>query len=522
MRRLARRAAAFLLAAAAATPLSGCVGLGMTTGAVIDTTMNAVAYPVHEFVCLGAYKYDNDADLPWRPFPEEARSDYGEELIGVAVSGGGSRAAYFLACVLDEMRRIPAPGTRTAVPGALGGPRSLLDEVDVLSSVSGGSLSSAYYVVKRPRTREPKALDAFFARYREDMRLHFEARSLGRMLLGFRWIPLLVTYFHRGHLLSGVWDANFFDDATFADLPPPGGSVPSLVINAASYSTANKFLFTRIPIARFNGSRLFRGLSKASFIRGGHAPEHTPFLASSFETIDSDLGGFKLSYAVAASASVPWLLGPTVVKDRSGDDRYETLGDGGLYDNYGLETLVQLFASILEERPGLRARIIIVDGSGYFPAEFSRGRLTVGQYMDRTNSIAWLRSGGFAETVYRLVPYADPTGEGRVRRDGERLFDRERSPYRNLTANVVSLYYEGAAKEAPDTFRPRDVITGKLLTRAVSVLNEQVRGIGPRFKISDDDAALVEVQARLAVRAALMPGAGAKADGGPAPPATNK
>ena len=66
-------------------------------------------------------------------------------LVGVAVSGGGSRAAMFAAAGLEALGKLRV------------GPehRSLLEQVSYISSVSGGSLASAYYVVRKPTHETP-------------------------------------------------------------------------------------------------------------------------------------------------------------------------------------------------------------------------------------------------------------------------------------------------------------------------------------------------------------------------------
>ncbi len=496
---------AFAVVAVLATSLSsGCVGVGIVTGTAVDSAMKAASYPLYEYVCFGAYKYDNDDDAPWRQLEDDRSRAYGDELVGIAVSGGGSRAAYFLAAVLDEMRRVPAPG---GAPG-----RTLLDEVDYISSVSGGSLSSAYYVWKRPRDSDPAALDAFFTQYREDMARDFETRSLGRMFLMFRWVPMFFTYYDRARLMAGVWDANFFDDATFSDLPPPGGPIPSLIINGASYSTGNKFVFSRIPAARMNESLVFRILSRLRRIQGGQADEHRPFLADGFDTIDSDIGRYKISLAVAASASVPGLLGPIYLKNRAREDAYEMVGDGGLYDNYGLETMAQLFATILEERPGRKARIIVVDGSGYFPARLTRDRYQAPDYVDRMSAIAWLRGNAHAEllhqimpnTVIEAIPFRPHVGYVYVSRP-----QRARSPFRNLRIQVVSMYHELNEKELEDSKGASrvllDFLTGRPITDALRDFNASVRGIGTRFKIDAEDAEILSLKAKRAVADVLGP-----------------
>jgi predicted acylesterase/phospholipase RssA len=458
----------------------GCIGA--VVGTVVDTAQNAVERPVAEYVFRGIYKFDNYKDDPWRPLEEPRERDYERELVGIAASGGGSRAAYFLACVLDELRRIEVKGRRAGE-----GPASLLDEVDYVSSVSGGSLASTYYVLKRPPTSAPGELDEFFARFRADMRKQYELRSVGRTLFLFYWLPLVLTYYHRGHVMASTWDANLFDSATFADLPEPAPPIPSLVVNATSYTSGHKFLFTRLATSRFNDSSFFAGLRRDRLNSLGYDARHHPLESIGFDTLDSDIGPFKLSLAVVASAGVPNLLGPIVLRDRTQDDAYEALGDGGIYDNYGLETLVQLFARILEERPGMRARILVVDGSGYFGVERDAFGYSVAGYSDRTVSIAWLRGFAYAEPLYRSLAQAGPA-------------------YRNLQVQILSLYHRGVRPEGERAIVERAV--GAVVEPVVGFfdeLNGRARAIGTRFKLSDEDADAIETLARYAVDDVLDP-----------------
>src|SRR5262249_9209405 len=60
-------------------------------------------------------------------------------LLGVALSGGGSRAALFAEAGLEALARL-----RTADGG------SVINKIDHISSVSGGSLSAIYYIEKKP------------------------------------------------------------------------------------------------------------------------------------------------------------------------------------------------------------------------------------------------------------------------------------------------------------------------------------------------------------------------------------
>src|SRR6266536_1288370 len=93
-------------------------------------------------------------------------------LLGVALSGGGSRAALFAEAGLEALAQL-----RTADGN------SLLNRIDYLSSVSGGSLSASYYVLKKPGQNVPvlnpdgslsQAYRIFFDQYRAELAQDFE------------------------------------------------------------------------------------------------------------------------------------------------------------------------------------------------------------------------------------------------------------------------------------------------------------------------------------------------------------
>jgi predicted acylesterase/phospholipase RssA len=107
-------------------------------------------------------------------------------LVGVALSGGGSRAALFGAAGLEALAKL-----RTA-DGA-----SAIDKISHVSSVSGGSIAAAYYALKKPG-HDVKVLNAdgtlsdayrtFFETYRSDLSQDFENSLIWRQLLSFRWV----------------------------------------------------------------------------------------------------------------------------------------------------------------------------------------------------------------------------------------------------------------------------------------------------------------------------------------------
>ena len=79
--------------------------------------------------------------------------DPGATVVGLAASGGGSRAAYLAAAILREMRASSARIDTGATTEA----RSLLDQIDAVSAVSGGALTAAYFVAYGEQLRSADA-----------------------------------------------------------------------------------------------------------------------------------------------------------------------------------------------------------------------------------------------------------------------------------------------------------------------------------------------------------------------------
>jgi predicted acylesterase/phospholipase RssA len=106
--------------------------------------------------CTTLNSYTNEP-LPVKPPPSgraslavTAERGNPKVLVMLALSGGGSRAAYFSAAVMLKLQKIFPE-------------RDLLREVDVLSSVSGGSMAAAYYAISRDARIYDGALAALVA-----------------------------------------------------------------------------------------------------------------------------------------------------------------------------------------------------------------------------------------------------------------------------------------------------------------------------------------------------------------------
>lgn len=244
-------------------------------------------------------------------------TSYDDTVIALSFSGGGTRAAAFSFGVLKELERVPVRGAQ--------GP--MIDRVEFVSGVSGGSVTAAYY-----GWRKRAALADFRERFllrnaEEGLQTNLTLATLSRAVAGGindstgfpRWL-----------------DANLFQGATFRDLGAT--SRPQVWINASD-------IYNRTPFV---------------------------FGAVAFGAMCSNLSEYPLANAVAASAAVPVAFAPVVIQTFPGkcDNRlpqwvvrardntnappmlnsfaraisryhdgsmpYIKLLDGGLVDNYGL------------------------------------------------------------------------------------------------------------------------------------------------------------------------------------------
>ena len=100
--------------------------------------------------CTAQYPLNPKLESALRPNPLQSKltsQDKSDELfLLLAFSGGGTRAAALSYGILEALDRVEIPAQRE-IQGADGKParHTLLDEVDLVSGVSGGSFTAAYY-----------------------------------------------------------------------------------------------------------------------------------------------------------------------------------------------------------------------------------------------------------------------------------------------------------------------------------------------------------------------------------------
>ena len=303
------------------------------------------------------------------PVPER------DVLIGVALSGGGSRAALFGAAGLEALAGVRMPD------GA-----SLLERIDHISSVSGGSIASSYYVLKKPG-RDAKVLNpdgtlsemyrAFFQQYREALSQDFESELIWRQLLSFRWINSALA----AKTLAEILVDRLYSRPLIADVAARerAGDSPGLIVNTTLYNNGRRFAITAVPPDEFNYD-YFTDLERAITRRGG-VMEPSPRLEQRYKQLlpmtpietHIDPCRVPLAGAVAASASFPPLVGP--ISMRVGDEeQYWHVGDGGLYENSGVESLLFLHLKRHQAKKVKRTLIIAFDSS--FPFSVGERKLS--------------------------------------------------------------------------------------------------------------------------------------------------
>ena len=213
----------------------------------------------------------------WTPevdarFRDQMAGDRSTELLVLlAFSGGGTRAASFSYGVLKALA-----ATEITTEN---GPRSLLHEIDVISSVSGGSFTSAYYGLRGDRIFEE-----FEERF---LRKNVEGALIGQVFNPINWVRLLSSTYGDSDLAAKYYDKILFNNATFADLNRPGA--PLVVINTTDLATGARF----------------------------------PFTQWAFDLICADLDQYPVSRAVAASSAVPIVLSPITLESFAGSCGYE-------------------------------------------------------------------------------------------------------------------------------------------------------------------------------------------------------
>ncbi|MBS9777325.1 MAG: patatin-like phospholipase family protein [Gammaproteobacteria bacterium] len=242
---------------------------------------------------------------------KNSHNKHNQTLLILTFSGGGTRAAALSYGVLKGLRN-----TNIKYRGKT---HSLLSEVDLISSVSGGSFTAAYYGLFG---------DKIFSDYEKVFLKHNVQSDLINSSLSPRnWNKLGSDFFNRSDLAAEYYSNNIFENKNFSDIRHDS---PVIVINATDISTGTPFSFT---------------------------PRY-------MDLICSNLDSYPISRAITASSAVPGVFSPIALKNHDGCKNqqnnkttvfqahdafnnkkrypYLHLVDGGISDNLGIRPVLDI------------------------------------------------------------------------------------------------------------------------------------------------------------------------------------
>ena len=307
-------------------------------GSLLTLTGCAAHYPLNKPIAR------TSEEVTARARARRPRNSSDKLFVVLTFSGGGTRAAAFAYGVLEELAnaRVNFDGRE----------RSLLDEVDVVSGVSGGSFTAAYFGLHGRDT-----LGSFEKKF---LYRNVES-SLKRTVLSPRnWGRLYSSTYGRSDIVADWLDRNLFDKATFRDLARTRGA--GVIINATDITRGAPF----------------------------------SFVADQFSLICSDLGSVPISRAVVASAAVPVLFSPISLRNYGGTCGYKQPewmrgGTGASaiedarrrqraelfesYDQSSERPYIHLVDGGITDNLGLRGILDEVTASGSIREAFARQRL---------------------------------------------------------------------------------------------------------------------------------------------------
>lgn len=216
--------------------------------------------------------YDTAAGYRFGQFKTDA-ANTDSLFICLAFSGGGTRAA---ALSYGVLRRLAAIELQWE-----GKRKRLLDEVDCISSVSGGSFTAAYYALFREHIFTDFG-DKFLYR-------NIQGELIAQLFNPINLVRLMSPYFSRIDLAAELYDATIFERKTFRDLLAYSRR-PFLILNATNLTLGERFEFTQ----------------------------------DQFDVLGSDIGAYPIARAVAASSAFPFLLSPVSLKNHPKPENYQT------------------------------------------------------------------------------------------------------------------------------------------------------------------------------------------------------
>ena len=395
---------------------------------------------------------DTDQSTPYA-LKTWAQSEEASDFVFILnFSGGGTRAAAMAYGVMQELR-----DTSVVIDGQK---TRLLDEVTHISSVSGGSFSSAYYGLYGEK---------IFDDFEEEFLLKDVQGVLTRKMLNpFTWFS------RKGRTERAVeyYNKILFHDATFGDMMQPGR--PMIIINASDLAYGVRF----------------------------------SFIQDYFNFFCSDVRDFPVASAVAASSAVPVVFNPIVVENFAGcnivpwspqvleaakhsDELVQTLAGLNSYNDKQQRKFIHFVDGGITDNMGLRAMTDIVTLSGGAQATIDRMQRKIPRHlvvlsvnastvkhpdMDKSAIQPSMIASMNAMTSLQLHRYNAATADS-VRNYLEDWTEQLSTPEQEIKSHFIEVSFEGITQPQLKLFLNKIPTSFKLEKDQVDALIENGRAL---------------------------------------------
>ena len=300
---------------------------------------------------MSGYRYD--------VLEQKAPKTFENAAVMLTFSGGGTRAAAFADGVLRALAETQIRNGAGTVP--------LSSDIDLVSSVSGGSVTAAYFGLNGARGLATLENDFLYT--------DVEGALIGRVLGN----PTRLLYPRIG-ILATYLDDTLFHQKTYRDLIDAdvagGDRRPYVILNATDMATGSVFSFTQ----------------------------------DQFDLVCGELGDFRIANAVAASAAFPVVFSPLTIQNRA---PCAAQRNAPAINGSGWE----LRDGIPEPTRIARDRASQSDGGLNYPAAENLARFRRGTtdltYLNRnqTKQYVQLLDGGIADNLGLTMPFSYLTSQ---------------------------------------------------------------------------------------------------------------
>jgi NTE family protein len=220
-------------------------------------------------------EFDGSSETGYRFAPKADK----ETLLIVTLSGGGTRAAALAFGTLKTLDELEAPDSHgQPAPG------SLLDQIDIISSVSGGSVTAGWYALHGKSGLAMTGEDAELWRF---LNRDWTARLAWDSLNPWALLRYTFTDYERNDVLADFFAGHLFGHATYDTVLQRykrDSHQPYVILNATDLGHESIF----------------------------------PFTQGRFDFLCSDLRTYRLADAVAASSNFPLAFSPLGLENYSG------------------------------------------------------------------------------------------------------------------------------------------------------------------------------------------------------------